>query len=301
MVTRRTVVGGLGASGLVALTPTRAMDSAILRRQIPSSSETLPVIGLGTSRTFNVESEAKQLAPLLEVVQTFFDQGGTLIDSSPMYGRAEAVTGDLLSRARGSGDVFAATKVWIEGAAEGKAQMQESINLMGVETMDLMQIHNLRDWQVQLKTLRRWKDEGKIRYIGITTSRASQYDAFAKVMASEPLDFVQLNYSMGEREAEQVLLPMAQDKGIATLINRPYMRGVMFSRVKDKALPDWAAEIDASSWGQFFLKFILGHPAVTCIIPATSKAHHMADNMAGGYGLVPDQAMRQRMLEYVAA
>ena len=301
MIARRTIVAGFAASGVACLASPTFASTGILRRPIPSSGETIPVIGLGTSRTFNVESEENRLAPLLDVVERFFERGGTLIDSSPMYGRAEAVTGELLRRAERSEQVFAATKVWTEGAAKGRAQMQDSIRLMGVGSMDLMQIHNLRDWQTHMKTLRRWKDEGKIRYIGVTTSRASQYGAFAGVMAREPLDFVQLNYSMGEREAEQVLLPMAQDKGIATLINRPYMRGVLFSRVKDKKLPVWAADIGASTWAQFFLKFILGHPAVTCVIPATSKPSHMLDNMGGGYGTVPDAPMRQRMFEYITA
>lgn len=301
MISRRTVVKGLGATGVIALAPGRAENQAIHRRPIASTGETLPVIGLGTSRTFNVEPDPKKMAPLLAVVETFFAQGGTLIDSSPMYGRAEAVSGELLTRAQLTDGVFAATKVWTEGAAEGVAQMDRSINLMGVNVMDLMQIHNLRDWRVHIKTLRQWKEAGKIRYIGITTSRASQYEAFAKVMRSEPLDFVQLNYSMGEREAEEVLLPLAADKGMATLINRPYMRGVLFSRVKAKSLPAWAAEVDITSWGQFFLKFILANPAVTCIIPATSKVRHMRDNMAGGYGAIPDQAIRQRMLDHVLA
>jgi aryl-alcohol dehydrogenase-like predicted oxidoreductase len=301
VISRRTVVKGLGATGIMALSPAQAENQVMPHRPIPSSGETIPVIGLGTSRTFNVEADAEQLAPLLEVVETFFDHGGRLIDSSPMYGRAEAVTGELLARTQHTDGVFAATKVWADGDIVGMAQMDRSINLMGVQAMDLMQIHNLRDWRVHIKTLREWKESGKIRYIGITTSRASQYEDFAQVMRNEPLDFVQFNYSMGEPEAESVLLPLAADKGVATLINRPYMRGVLFSRVKDKPLPEWAAELDVTSWGQFFLKFVLSHPAVTCIIPATSKAHHMRDNMAGGLGVIPDQKLRQRMLDYVSA
>lgn len=301
MISRRTVVKALGVAGMAALSPARGENQAIHRRPVLSSGETIPVIGLGTSRTFNVEPDSEQIAPLLAVVETFFDRGGTLIDSSPMYGRAEAVSGELVARARQADGVFAATKVWTDGAAAGVEQMDRSFELMGVDVMDLMQIHNLRDWRAHMKTLRAWKESGKIRYIGVTTSRASQYEAFAEVMRSEPLDFVQLNYSMGEREAEEVLLPLAADKGISTLINRPYMRGVLFSRVKDKPLPDWAREIGVNSWGQFFLKFILAHPAVTCIIPATSKVHHMRDNMAGGYGAIPDPGLRRRMLAYVNA
>jgi len=271
----------------------------LLSRTIPSSGEALPVIGMGTSRTFDVADEPAALRPLAEVLRTLFDGGATLIDSSPMYGKAEAVTGRLL-RDLGQPRVFAATKVWTDGKAAGIRQMEESFRLLGVPRMDLMQIHNLRDWRTQLATLREWQAAGRIRYIGITTSRKDQFEEFAAVMRAERLDFVQLNYSLGEREAEEVLLPLARDRGMATLINRPYMRAELFDRVRGKPLPAWAAEFDCTSWGQFFMKFIVSHPAVTCVIPATTSAKNMRDNLAGGMGRLPDEALRQRMVALLA-
>jgi diketogulonate reductase-like aldo/keto reductase len=294
MITRRTVLqGGVAATLAVAL-PARGA-SGPMTRPIPSSGEALPVIGMGTSRTFDVTADAAARARLAEVVAAFFGGGGTLIDSSPMYGNAETVVGDLL-RAAPPKRWFAATKVWSDGREAGIAQMNESLQKMGVARMDLMQVHNLRDWRTHLVTLREWKAAGRIRYIGITTSTARQYEEFAAVMRSETLDFVQLNYSAGEREAEQVLLPLARDRGIATLINRPFMRSELFRRVAGKPLPDWAKEIDCDSWGQLFLKWILGHPAVTCIIPASSKAQNMADNMRAGFGRLPDEPMRKKII-----
>lgn len=311
MLDRRRFLAGLGGvtvAGAWSL-PVRAGSHGgagraagpMLTRPIPATGEALPVIGMGTSRTFDVGPDPALRAPLADVVRTLFDGGGTLIDSSPMYGKAEAVTGELLqaqpaARAR----LFAATKVWTDGQEEGIRQMEESFRLMGVTKMDLMQVHNLRDWRTHLQTLRAWQEQGRIRYLGITTSNVRQYDDFAAVMRAEPWDFVQLNYSLGEREAEDVLLPLARDRGMATLINRPYMRGELFGRVRGRALPPWAAEFDCTSWGQYFMKFIVSHPAVTCVIPATTSAKNMADNVAGGTGRLPDAATRQRMIEYLA-
>ena len=293
---RRGLLKGTAAAGLVLGVPGVAETRAAITRPVPTTGERLPVIGMGTSRTFDVgESEAER-APLREVLRTFFDEGGALIDSSPMYGRAERVTGDLVRDLSAAGTLFAATKVWTNGRDSGVEQMNRSFALMGVETMDLMQVHNLRDTAVHLRTIREWKDEGRISYVGITTSRESQFDAFAEVMRTEPLDFVQLNYSLGEREAERVLLPLAQEKGIAVLVNRPYMRGRLFSEVRGKPLPAWAKEIDCDSWAQIFLKFILSHPATTCVIPATSKPKNMRDNMAAGFGALPDEALRKRIM-----
>lgn len=282
----------------IALAPTRIPGATPvpLQRRIPSSGERLPVIGLGTSGTFDVGDDAAARAPLAEVLQAFFDHGGAVIDSSPMYGRAEAVVGELLKTISRRGPLFAATKVWTDGKTSGIEQMQLSMRLMGREVMDLMQIHNLRDWKTHLATLREWKEQGKIRYIGITTSHGRSHEELEQIMRTEPLDFVQFSYSLDDRRAEERLLPLAADRGIATLINRPFERGGMFSKVQGKPLPEWSADIDCRSWAQFFLKFVLSHPAVTCVIPATSKAHHMQDNMSAGFGRIPDANLRGKML-----
>jgi aryl-alcohol dehydrogenase-like predicted oxidoreductase len=307
MTDRRTFLARLAAAAVFGSAHRTATASVavppapgkLLTRVIPSSGERLPVIGLGTSRTFDVAGEPAALQPLAEVVRALFDGGATLIDSSPMYGRAEAVTGRLLHDL-GKPGAFLATKVWADGKEPGMRQMDESFRLLGVTRMDLMQVHNLRDWRTHLATLREWKEAGRIRYIGITTSRKDQYEEFAAVMRAEPLDFVQLNYSLGEREAEERLLPLARDRGMATLINRPYMRGELFKRVRGRELPAWASEIDCTSWGQFFMKFIVAHPAVTCVIPATSNVVNLRDNLAGGMGRLPDEALRQRMVPLLA-
>jgi len=274
-------------------------QSGPIKKPIPSSGEKLAVIGLGTSRTFDVDAGSAAQSPLLDVMRAFFDNGGQLIDSSPMYGSAEAVTGALLQAVDNKAGLFSATKVWTYGKREGIEQMQRSMQRLGVDKIDLMQIHNLRDWQVQLETLQEWKAQGRIRYIGITTSHGRYHDELETILQQQALDFVQFSYNIGNRDAEQRLLPIARERGIATLINRPYQRGSLFRRVKGRQLPDWAADIDCASWGQFFLKFIASHPDVTCIIPATSKFKHMVDNMAAGYGRLPDPATRQRMIEFM--
>ena len=277
-----------------------AAQSAPLKKVIPSSGEKLSVIGLGTSRTFNVNPDGVAKSRLLDVMRAFFDNGGQLIDSSPMYGSAEAVTGELLRALDNPPDVFAATKVWTYGKQEGIRQMQRSRDLLGVERIDLMQIHNLRDWQVQLETLREWKAAGRIRYIGITTSHGRYHGDLENLLQNHQFDFVQFSYNIENRIAEQRLLPIAREQGIATLINRPFQRGSLFRRVRGQQLPAWAAEIDCASWGQFFLKFIASHPDVTCIIPATSKPNHMVDNMGAGFGRMPEPEMRKRMAQHLA-
>ena len=289
------------ASLMVSLAPgmTLAAESGVIKKTIPSSGERLSVIGLGTSRTFDVDSDKAVTSPLMEVMQAFFDNGGQLIDSSPMYGSAEAVTGALVRQATNKQDMFTATKVWTYGKREGIEQMERSMQRLGVDQIDLMQIHNLRDWQTHIDTLIGWKAEGRIRYIGITTSHGRDHDELEELLQQLPLDFVQFSYNILDRTAEQRLLPIAREKGIATLINRPYQRGSLFRKVKGKTLPAWAAEFDCASWGQFFLKFIAAHPAVTCIIPATSRLKHMVDNMAAGYGRLPDEPTRQRMIKYI--
>ena len=300
---RRRFIGVLGALGLTAGLPSLAMqerDRTLIKRAIPSSGELLPVVGLGTSRTIDAGDDAAAHDRLRNVQQVFFDQGGALIDTSPMYGSAEYVLGQLLPGVNQHGNLFTATKVWTEGRQRGIEQMQTSQQLLGVPVIDLMQIHNLVDWQVHLETLRDWKQAGRIRYIGITTHRGYNHAELTRIMESEALDFVQFSYSLANREAENFILPLAAERGIATLINRPYQRGDLFQRVRGKALPDWAGEFDCSSWGQFFLKFVLADPAVTCVIPGTSKVKHMRDNMAAGYGRLPDADQRQRMISYFA-
>jgi aryl-alcohol dehydrogenase-like predicted oxidoreductase len=268
---------------------------SMIKRTIPSSGEQLSVIGMGTSRTFSHDVSKRQLG---EVMQAFFDHGGQLIDSSPMYGPAESLVGDLLKTTNNTEALFVATKVWTYGKASGIEQMQQSMQRMGVEVIDLMQIHNLRHWKAHIHTLREWKAQGKIRYLGITTSHGSRHEEFEEVTKAEPLDFVQFSYNLVNRVAEERLFPIVADKGIATVINRPFQRGRMFRTVKGKKLPEWAAEFDCKSWAQFFLKFVVSHPNVTNVIPATSKPHHMVDNMGAGYGRLPDARTRERMIKY---
>jgi len=299
---RRRFLQSTGAASLLyTLAPIAdaAMQSAPIRKAIPSSGEKLSVIGLGTSRTFDVDSSNAAQSPLVEVMQAFFDNGGQLIDSSPMYGSAEAVTGALLKTVTDNSGLFTATKVWTNGRNEGIEQMQQSMRRLRVDRIDLMQIHNLRDWQTHIETLLEWKAEGKIRYLGITTSHGRSHRELETILQQQPLDFVQFSYNIEDRGVERRLLPLAQERGIATLINRPYQRGSLFRKVRGKPLPTWATDIDCASWGQFFLKFIASHPGVTCIIPATSKLKHMVDNMAAGYGRLPEESTRQRMIEYL--
>jgi diketogulonate reductase-like aldo/keto reductase len=238
------------------------------------------------------------MAPLLPVLETFFAQGGALIDSSPMYGTAEAVLGELLERVEGHERLFSATKVWTPGQRMGERQMERSRELWRLPRFDLMQVHNLLDWEAHLETLQAWKAEGRIRHIGITTSHGRRHEDMEGIMKTIPLDFVQFTYNVLDREAERRLLPLAQERGLAVIINRPFRGGSLFGRVRNRPLPGWAAEIDCQNWAQVYLKFIVSHPAVTCAIPATSKVEHMRQNMGAGYGRLPDAQMRQRMIEH---
>ena len=280
--------------------PLGQADQAMGLRAIPSSGEKLPVVGLGTWQTFDVGEDAAKRQNLRKVLETLVQGGGSVIDSSRMYGSSESVVGALIDELDIRDKLFLATKVWTEGKQSGTKQMQESINKMHASTMDLMQVHNLIDAKTHLKTLADWKQAGKIRYLGLTHHRSGGHDKMLRLMQDYPLDFIQINYSIIDREAEQKILPLAQDKGIAVLVNRPFEKGVVFSKVKDQALPEWSADFDCHSWGQFFLKFILANPAVTCVIPGTSKVHHLQDNLCAGRGRFPDQAMRDEMLQYLS-
>lgn len=274
------------------------IGAALEKRAIPSSGEMLPVIGLGTSRVFDVgESSQDRLFPR-EVVRLLVEGGGTLIDSSPMYGNAETVSGDVAHSLQLTDEIFWATKVWTEGKEAGIAQMKQSMERFRVDQVDLIQVHNLKDWQTHLETLAEWKEEGLVRYVGITHSRAYAFDELEQVILSSELDFVQLNYSLAEREAEQRLLPLCAERGIATLINRPFARGDLFKQVQGKPPPPWATEFDANSWAQIFLKFILANPGVTCLIPATSDPGHMLDNLGGGVGRLPDESQLRQIISY---
>ncbi len=271
------------------------------RRPIHSSGELLPVIGLGTYQAFGVGTSEREREPLQQVLTQFVEHGGAVIDSSPMYGSAERVVGDLSAQLALRPKLFMATKVWTSGQRQGIDQMDESFRKMRVTVMDLMQIHNLVDWRTHANTLDDWKQQGKIRHTGVTHYHSGAYASLESIMKMRRFDFVQFNYSIVEREAEQRLLPAALDSGTAVIINRPFAAGGLFSRVRRAKLPTWAAEFDCQSWAQFFLKYIVSHPAVTCAIPATSKPKHLVDNMAAGYGRLPDDAMRKRMRDVIDA
>ena len=269
----------------------------MIQRQIPSTGEGLPVIGLGTWQTFDMPASSN-LESLKQVLNTMSKTGGKLIDSSPMYGRSEEIIG-LLTKDDANDSFFYATKVWTRGKDEGIQQMENSFRKMKRSVIDLMQIHNLVDWKTHLATLKKWKGEGKIRYIGITHYMDYMHRELADIIQSERIDFVQFNYSITNRHAEEVLLQTAADNGVATLINRPFGEGNLFNMVNGKTLPPWATEYGIESWSQFFLKFIVSHPAVTCIIPATSNPDHCRDNMKAGIEPLPDDAMRKKMISYI--
>jgi aryl-alcohol dehydrogenase-like predicted oxidoreductase len=292
------LIAGCGTLAAMA-GPSLAQTSRILRRPIPSSGEPLPVVGVGTWQTFDVDASAPERAELKEVLRLLVEAGGSVVDSSPMYGRAEAVVGDLSSGLGLRDKLFFATKVWTSGRDSGIRQMEESLRLMRAQRMDLMQVHNLLDLETHAKTLREWKQAGRLRYIGITHYHEGAYADLERLVRTKEWDFVQFNYSMAEREAERRLLPACTDAGVAVLVNRPYSQGSLFPKVKGKPLPPWAAEIDCSSWGQFFLKYLIGHPAVSCVIPGTRRVAHLKDNVRAGMGRIPDAAMRKKMVEYL--
>jgi diketogulonate reductase-like aldo/keto reductase len=292
------------AAGLAAMTlPTVNLFGAanISMRKIPKSGELIPVVGLGTYDAFDVGANASDRDPTKEVLQRFVELGGTCVDSSPMYGRAETVIGDLSAELKINEQLWIATKVWTSGKESGIAQMNDSLRKLRREKIELMQVHNLQDAKTHLATMRDWKKSGKIKYLGVTHYHAGAYDALEQAIKSGEMDFVQFNYSIVERDAEQRMLKLAADVGTAVIVNRPYANGSIFGAVKGKSLPDWASEIDCASWGQFFLKYILGHSAVTCVIPATRNPKHLIDNMGAAQGRLPDEAMRKKMAAFFAA
>ena len=272
----------------------RAQDGSMIRRSIPSTGETVPVIGLGTWQTFSLAQRVSSTA----VLQRFVELGGELIDTSPMYSDAERAIGVIASELGVLNELFVATKVWTRGEATGRKEIAQSSGYLKKKPIDLYQVHNLVDWKTQLKTLRELKEKGDIRYIGITHYVTGSHNDLERIVRSEKIDFIQVNYNMGVRNAENSLLPAAQDRGVAVLVNRPYATGALFRRTRGQDLPGWAAEIGCDSFGQIFLKYILSHPAVTCIIPATSKVHHLEDNLGAATAMLPDASQRKRMVEW---
>ena len=295
------LIGVTGAGFFFPIGSNHAESPAMLTRAIPSSGEKLPVIGLGTWQAFDIDLTSDNRRQLGEVLSLFVKLGGRVIDTSPMYGRAEEVIGGLTTALGIRDKIFFATKVWTRGKGSGIQSMERSMDLLRVKRIDLMQVHNLVDVQTQLATLREWKAQGRIRYLGITHYEAGAFANVEKIMRSEKLDFVQINYSLMEREAEEHLLPLAQEREIAVIVNRPFGGGDLFSRTRSKPLPDWAAEFDCHSWAQFFLKWIVANSAVACAIPATDKPRHLEENIQGGTGALPDAKMRQKMVELVSS
>lgn len=294
---RRDIIKLVTALGLIP-SASIAETEKMLTRPIPSSGESLPVIGLGTYSVFDVKGSAEEIATRQAIVDTLIDKGGSLLDSSPMYNRAEKIIGDLIRSGGRRDDVFLATKVWTDGKQAGIEQMQRSADLMNTEVIDLMQVHNLRDANIHMDTIREWQQDGRIRYSGITHYVASMLDEMEMAMRRLNPQFIQINYSLGEREAARRILPIAKEMDIAVLINRPFVAGKLFRAVGERALPDWAMHF-ADSWGQFFLKYIIANPAVTCVIPATSKLHHLTDNLGAGFGSLPDEGILDKMDDFI--
>lgn len=297
---RRRALRWIAGCGTLALMSdsTHTAPSALLRRPIPKSGEPLPAVGLGTWQSFDLEPTDPGYPQLKEVLHALAAAGGSVVDSSPMYGRAERVVGELAAELGLREQLFLATKVWTSGREAGIRQMENSLRLMRAGRMDLMQVHNLLDVETHTRTLQEWKAAGKIRYAGITHYHAGAHSEIERLLGSRRYEFAQFNYSIVEREAEARLLPYCAANGIAVIVNRPFAEGALFRRVRGKELPPWCAELDCTSWAQFFLKFILAHPAVTCVIPATRRPEHMKDNLRAGSGRLPDAAERRRMLEY---
>ena len=297
MLNRRDFIALSSLSLLPELSVASKLDQSMLKRSIPSSGEEIPVIGLGTSRVFDIQPTESELNIRQEILDIFYENGGRLIDTSPMYGMSEEIIGISAEEYIQKNRFFLATKVWTEGKENGLRQIEESFKKMKANKISLIQVHNLLDWKTQIKTLRSLKDEGRIDYIGITHYKSNAFNEMIKIMRTEKIDFAQFNYSLGEREAEQRILPFCKENGIATLINRPFMRGKLFKEAQKMKLPSWVSDYDIDSWGQFFLKYILSHDAVTNVIPATSKSKNMLDNSQAGMGGMLDAAAKKRMVE----
>jgi diketogulonate reductase-like aldo/keto reductase len=299
---RRRLLAALAAAAVPLPSWTLAAgDARPDTRPIPSSGERIPVVGMGSYITFNVGQDPDLIAARTEVLRAFFDAGGGMIDSSPMYGSSEEVLGTCLERLGRPPGLFSATKVWTWLAGSGAGQMQDSRRLWGLPAFDLMQVHNLLSWEEHLQTIRREREAGLVRYVGVTTSHGRRHDELERVMREQALDFVQLTYNILDREVERRLLPLAAERGIAVIVNRPFRRGELVRQLERHPLPPWAGEIGCATWAQFLLRFVVSHPAVTCVIPATSRVDHMRENMAVLHGPVPDAATRQRMIGYVEA
>ena len=302
-IDRRTAVKLMATAAAVAIAPatvTAVTPATMATRKVRGSGEAIPVIGMGSSNTFDVGTAAAERAPLGEVLRGLVAGGGTVIDTSPMYGQAETVIGDLVHELGLRSRLWLATKVWTRGREAGAAQIGQSYARLRTEHLELLQIHNLLDWREHVPTIRALQESGKLRYCGITHYRADAHAELERVLVAERFDWLQVNYSLAEPEAAARLLPLCRDKGIAVMVNRPFADGALFDRVRGKPLPPWTADLGITSWGQFFLRWIASHPAVTCIIPATSKPRHMADNLAAGRAPLPDEAQRKRMTEFWA-
>lgn len=298
---RGLLLGGLLAGAGLTVTPPSAAAQGQRRRPIPSSGQALPVVGMGTWITFNVGDDPVLRDRRLEVLRTFFELGGGMVDSSPMYASAQSVLGYCLERLGPEPSLFSADKVWTSSGASGPEQIAESLAAWGLPRFDLLQVHNLVAWEPHLESLAEMKAKGDLGYLGITTSHGRRHGDFEALMQRYPLDFVQFTYNMVDREVERRLLPLARERGIAVIVNRPFRGGRLIDRVSRHPLPAWAGEIDCATWAAFLLKFILADPAVTCVIPATSQVEHMHENMGAGLGRLPDTKQRQAMLDYLQA
>lgn len=302
-ITRRSIVQAAGLGALLPLTPRLALgqSASLLTRPIPSSGELLPVVGLGTWITFNVGDDPVLKDECADVMAAFFDSGGRMVDSSPMYGSSQPTIGYGLRKLRYPKGLFSAEKVWISDPTRGAAQMEASRAYWGVETFDLMQVHNLVSWEEHLPALFKMKAIGQIRYVGITTSEGRRHREIERIMVGEPIDFVQITYNILDREVEERILPLAKEKGIGVIVNRPFRQKRLIRQFQDEPLPPWLEETGARSWAQFLLKFIISHPAVTCAIPATTRVDHVRENLEAATGILPDERLRRRMADYVEA
>lgn len=300
--TRRAFVSALAAgAGLAAVAPRALRANSVLTRPIPSSGEMIPAIGLGTWITFNVGNDRELREEAAGVMAAFFAAGGRVIDSSPMYGSSQPTIGYGLKKLGYPAGLFAAEKVWISNPASGRGQIERSRAYWGVERFDLIQVHNLLSWDDHLPTLLTMKRESRIRYVGITTSEGRRHAEIERIMATQPIDFVQVTYNILDREVEGRILPLARERRIAVIVNRPFREGHLIRQLERRPLPAWVAQTGAASWAQFILKFIVSHPEVTCVIPATTRVDHVRENIAAATGALPDEALRRRMAEYVRA